>query len=147
MPAFDLDTAARHGTAPVRILACYLTMAVRDGADRLALDPALISASWGGAWYFVADVRYDLVPPPDAVFRKLIPLLRDLVSRTGDRFPTRLGGQEFDVQVEIAPVPGTGDRATLRVPLVPALSQPANDLFCLNVGPDGAISFDDAELV
>ena len=169
MPPFDLATAARHGIVPVRMFAYYLTMAVRDSANRLTLDPTHASTP-GAVKYFVEGIQYDLMPPPDVVFQKLIPLLRDLIRGTGDRFTARLGSHEFIVQVEIAsatvsrPIPRRkswwkfggeresealpdGECATLHVPLMPDLSQAANDLFRLNADPDGAIYFDDAELV
>lgn len=170
MPPFDLDTAARHGTSPVRMLAFYLAMAIRDRADQLTFNEDFTPGLGGSAIdYFAEGVWYGLIPPPNTIHRELIPLLRVLVGETGDQFTARLGGHEFAVRVEFASVPASPsvprrkwwwtfigrteiesptviDRAILHLPLMPSLSPQAEELFHLHRDKDGLISLDVTEI-
>ncbi|MDY3559171.1 hypothetical protein R5W23_006374 [Gemmata sp. JC673] len=150
MAPFDLDTAARFGTGPARLVSLALMMTTRDGADRLTFDPSRRSGAGsstvecriGGDWY-------SLVPPPDTVLPKLTRLLRELAGGSDGRFTARLGGHEFAVRVEIVPVPhppsSVLECSTLELPVLPELSGRANELLDSHFDENGSVYFDDSE--
>ena len=145
MPAFDLDTAARYGKGPARFLACILSMAVRDQADRLTLGPDPTPGVDGVEMsYSVDGVRYLLVPPPISWLAGLIDLLRQLASGRGDLLPLRLGGHEFSVQARIEPSANVS-QVTIELPILPDLSADAVAVFYHRADENGLVVFEDAE--
>ena len=121
MPAFDVDTAARHGKGPARLVAFVLAMAVRDRADRIVLGPDPTPGVDGVELaYFIDGERYHLVPPPISALPRLLDLLRSLPDGEENRLPLRLGGREFSGRLVIEP--GVlGGRATIDLPILPEL--------------------------
>lgn len=162
MPPFDLDTAARFGTVPARMLALYLVMATRDAADQLVFDPdRRAGAGSSSVEYRVGADWFSLVPPPDTILSELTCLLRECVDEPGDRFTVRLGGHKFLVRAEIMsalhshPVARwrrlvrggparqsfTVERASLELPSLPELSAQADEVLQANFDEDGCLHF------
>ena len=147
MPAFDIDTAARHGKGTPRLVAFVLAMAVRDRADRITLGPDPTPGVDGVELaYFVDGVRYLLVPPPIEALPRLIDLLRRLPDGEENRLPLRLGGRDFSGRVSIETGP-RGDRAAIELPVLPALYDVAVAVFAEYADENGValIEFEDAD--
>jgi hypothetical protein len=156
MPApLDLDDAVqpRPGGGPVRFLAMTLTMAVRDGADHVFLEPDPTPGVTGALLqYRVGGRLYTLVPPPHRVIRRIAEAVRPFVAWPvgggedgwGGWIAARLGGHEFPVWVAVRDsVPG--ERITLGVPLRPDLADEAGRVLGAFADENGLVEFEDAE--
>jgi hypothetical protein len=147
MPAFDIDTAARYGKGPVRLVAYVLAMAVRDRANPIVLGPDPTSGVDGVELaYFIDGERYLLVPPPISALPRLLDLLRRLPDGEDNRLPLRLGGREFFGRLVIEP--GIlGGRATINLPILPELLAAAVAIFAEYAGENelALIEFEDAD--
>jgi hypothetical protein len=143
--SFDLDTAAAHGKDPARLVAFVVTMAVRDGADRVTLGPdprpGVVGAEMS---YFVSGERHWLVPPPATALPRLMNLLRQLTDQRDNQFPVRLRGHEFAGRVIIESA-NLGEHATIDLPLLPALAADAATFLASHLDENGCVEFEDAE--
>jgi hypothetical protein len=142
---FDLDTALAYGCGPARLLAVYVTAAVRDRANRLSIGPDPTPRVTGVEVSCTrAGTRHLLVPPPIAVLPAFLRLLRRLVNGETGECSFRLRGELFGARVGIEPA-GTGERATFELPVVPVLAQLAGTLMAAHTDKNGLIHFEDAE--
>lgn len=145
MPApFDLDTAVAHCRGPARLWAFLISTAVRDGADRLVLGPDPTPNVIGvEVSHTVSGKRYLLVPPPIAFLPQLIDFLRALAGANGE-CPLRLCGQEFVGRVRVESG-SRGERATVDLPLMPALSAQIAESLAPYLDRNGCIEFENAD--
>ena len=145
MHAFDLDTAARYGKGPARLLACILSIAVRDEAEGLTLGPDPTPGVVGVEMsYSVAGVRYLLVPPPMSWLPALVDLIRQLASGGDEMLPLRLGGHEFAAGARIGP-PASANQVTIELPVSPHLSAAASAVLRDRADENGVIVFEESE--
>jgi hypothetical protein len=143
MMPFDLATAARYGTGPVRLVACMLLIALRDRAERLTLGPDPAPGVIGAEVTCQrSGERYHLVPPPIALLPRVMTLFRQLAA--GDQVLLRAGSHELSGRLTIEP--GTyAERATIDLPVLPELPAVAAAILDPISDANGLIEFENEE--
>ncbi|MBA4186761.1 MAG: hypothetical protein C0467_01960 [Planctomycetaceae bacterium] len=150
MPAiFDIEhyisLKPGSGTGLVRFLAMCFAMSIRDQATRWMLGPHPNPRVYGAEHcYYVAGVKYDIVPPPIAVASQVSLFLKQLVGECGP-LTLQLGERQLVIAVQIEPRE-IADQITAELPISSALHEPAAHLLdrCTTRG-DHIVEFADTE--
>jgi hypothetical protein len=113
----------RSMDVPLRLVAAYALMAIRDGADHLFIEPDPDPAVEGLAVQCrIAGERSDLAPPPLALFAQLrAAVLTGAADPHAGCIEWRIGGELVRVFASVQPGP-RGERIGLHFPVRPDLA-------------------------